>query len=132
MAKIELKVVLENADSKETMELDCPFESVAADVAAIEADLASASDTSELIKKLQKALAPGTPLYAHFLSVFVRMGHDKAGWHDVIVYIKSVSARDVQHEIDEDKIHEEGQADTVALQIERSTNGPTMYFIEQV
>jgi hypothetical protein len=57
MAKIQLNVELENADSKERFELECPYESDSAEVANAAAALSTASDNESIISGIQNALA---------------------------------------------------------------------------
>lgn len=79
MAKIQLNVELENGDSKERFEVECPYESDSAEVSGAVAELSKATDNQSIIEAMQRALSPNSELYKHFLSVFAYKGHDKAG-----------------------------------------------------
>ena len=122
MAKIQLKVELENADSKEKFELECPYESDSAEVSNAAASLSKASDKESIISGIQNALAPQSELHKHFLSVFAWKGHDKAGWHDVQVFIRSVSVDGTEVPINADEISNNDLSDCLTLQLVRSNS----------
>lgn len=132
MAKIQLKVTLENANSKEKFDLDCPYESETAAVIAAEERLSRAIGTDDLIRTLQNEIKPGSELYEHFLGIFVWKGHDKSGWHDVIVYIREVIAGDHTLTLDEDELYANDQRQMAALQLERGTPVVSMHFIDEI
>lgn len=137
MPKIQLNVMLENADSKDAMELECLYEGSAAEAEVLVADLASADSTAAMLKGLHEALAPETTMYRHFLDAFTRMGHDKLGWYDVMAYIKSIEIDGTLHSIDEDFLYDNDLQDMSRIQIARGTacgacgnhNEPSMYFL---
>lgn len=120
MANIQLNVELENADSKERYELDCPYESDSAEVANAAAALLKANDNQSIIKAVQEALSPGSELYTHFLRIFAWQGHDKVGWHDVQVFIRSIIVDGTELPIDADEISENDLSDGLTLQLIRA------------
>lgn len=122
MAKIQLKVELENADSKEKFELECPYESDSAEVSNAAASLSKASDKESIIQAIQNTLAPQSELHKHYLSVFAWKGHDKAGWHDVQVFIRSVSVDGTEVPINADEISNNDLSDCLTLQLVRSNS----------
>lgn len=122
MAKIQLNVELENADSKEKFELECPYESDNAEVSNAAASLSKASDKESIISAIQNVLAPQSELHKHFLSVFAWKGHDKAGWHDVQVFIRSVSVDGTEVPINADEISNNDLSDCLTLQLVRSNS----------
>jgi len=138
MAKIQLNVELENADSKEKFELECPYESDNAEVSNAAASLSKASDKESIISAIQNALAPQSELHKHFLSVFAWKGHDKAGWHDVQVFIRSVSVNDTELSINADEVSGKDMWDSLTLQLVRpnscsscgASNELSMHFVD--
>jgi len=121
MPKIQLNIVLENADSKETMDLECSYEGSASGIEGLAADLDTADSTAAILQGLHKALTPETMMYRHFLDVFTRMGHDKLGWHDVMAYITAIEIDGTVHSIDEDYLYDNDLQDMNRIQIARGT-----------
>jgi hypothetical protein len=138
MAKIQLNVELENANSKERFELECPYESDSAEVSNAAATLSTACDNESIISGIQNALAPQSELHKHFLSVFAWKGHDKAGWHDVLVFIQSISVNDTELSINADEISTNDLTDSLTLQLVRpnscggcgASNELSMHFVD--
>lgn len=120
MAKIQLNVELENGDSKERFEVECPYESDSAEVSGAVAELSKATDNQSIIEAMQRALSPNSELYKHFLSVFAYKGHDKAGWHDVQAFIRSIKINDTELPIDVDEIADNDLTDSITLQLVRA------------
>ena len=131
MAKIQLNVELENADSKESFDVECPYESSSAEVSNAAATLSKAIGNKHIIEAIQGAISPGSELHKHFLGIFVWKGHDKAGWHDVLVHIRHVIVDDVKLSIDELELYETDQSSCLTLQLVRDPSGPDMYFLEE-
>jgi hypothetical protein len=138
MTKIQLNVELENANSKERFELECPYESDSAEVASAAALLSQATDNESIISGIQNALAPQSELHKHFLSVFAWKGHDKAGWHDVQVFIQTISVNDTELPINTDGISNNDLSDSLTLQLVRpnscgscgASNELSMHFVD--
>jgi hypothetical protein len=138
MAKIQLNVELENANSKERFELECPYESDSAEVSNAAAALSTASDNKSIISGIQSALAPQSELHKQFLSVFAWKGHDKAGWHDVQVFIQSISVNNTELPINADSISNNDLSDSLTLQLVRpnscgscgASNELSMHFLD--
>jgi hypothetical protein len=138
MAKIQLNVELENANSKERFELECPYESDSAEVSNAAAALSTASDNKSIISGIQSALAPQSELHKQFLSVFAWKGHDKAGWHDVQVFIQSIIVNDTELPINADSISNNDLSDSLTLQLVRpnscgscgASNELSMHFLD--
>lgn len=138
MAKIQLNVELENADSKERFEIECPYESDSAEVSNAAAALSKAGDNESLIPAIHSALTSQSELHKHFLSVFAWKGHNKAGWHDVQVFIRSICVDGTELPIISDEISNNDLSDSLTLQLVRphscgscgSSNELSMHFLD--
>jgi hypothetical protein len=102
------------------------------------AALSTASDNKSIISGIQSALAPQSELHKQFLSVFAWKGHDKAGWHDVQVFIQSISVNDTELPINADSISNNDLSDSLTLQLVRpnscgscgASNELSMHFLD--
>jgi hypothetical protein len=138
MAKIQLKVELENADSRERFDLECPFESDSIEVSSAIEEIAKATDINSIILAVQNAINPESELYKHLLEVFAWKGHDKEGWHDVRVFIRSIDIDEYELPIDADEVSDNDLSDALTLQLVRrdfcgscgASNELSMYFLD--
>ena len=138
MARIQLKVELENADSRQSLDLECPFESDSVEIVAAAEEIAKATDINSIIQAIQNAINPESDLYKHLLEVFAWQGHDKEGWHDVRVFIRSIDIDDYELPIDADEVSDNDLSDALTLQLVRrdfcgscgASNELSMYFLD--
>ena len=84
-----------------------------------------------MIDAIRTSLRKGSTIHDRLLSALALQGHDKAGWHDVIAEINSVSVNGGPRLLNDDGfLGEDDLSHLMRIQLSRGEYGPSMEFIE--